>query len=235
MAQMPDQATVETLVQCLRDIDPALKYDVVKALNKLHVGHAGLKFKRDAIESILIWETRSYYEILHLLHAQQGFENRDGFALLKRALAEKQQQNLERIFRLLGLVYPARDIYNAYYGIISRQKTLRANSVEFLDNMLHRDIKKYLFPILDDLAPEVVLRKAEELFGVHRRTREESLICLINGDDNWLRACAAYCTIGIESETVADAVAGISRDPDPIVRETVELVLRRKNIRREDI
>ncbi len=181
------------------------------------------------MSQILLQETKAHYEILQLLHTHKRFEKNEAFDLLKKALIERQRQNLERIFRLLGLVYPSKDIYNAYYGIISGQKTLYANSVEFLDNLLHNDIKKYIFPILDDLAPEVVLQKAVELFGVHRKTREESLIYLIDGDDSWLRACDIYCSIGIESEELKKKVHGAKNDPDPVVKETAELILIRKN------
>jgi len=228
MAQIPNQSTVEVLVQSLDEIDPALKYYVVKALNKLHAQHADLKFKRESIEPVLLRETKTYYEILQLLNTQKSLEKNDGFELLKRALIEKQRQNLERIFRLLGLVYPSNDIYNAYYGIISGQKRLHSNAVEFLDNLLHSDIKKFIFPILDDVAPEIVLQRAAELFGVRPRGREEALIFLIDGGDSWLRACAIYCTIGIESDELKKKVSDRKYDLDPIVKETVELVLNRK-------
>jgi ATP/ADP translocase len=228
MTQIPDQSTVETLIQILNEIDPALKYFVVKALNKLHAQHANLKFKRELVGPVLLRETKTYYEILQLLQTQKSIDKNDGFNLLERALIEKQQQNLERIFRLLGLVYPSKDIYNAYSGIISGQKTLYANSVEFLDNLLHSDIKKYIFPILDDLAPEIVLQKARGLFGVQRKGREESLIYLIDGDDNWLRACAIYCTMEIESDELKKKVTERKFDQDPIVKETAGLVLKSK-------
>jgi ATP/ADP translocase len=228
MAQIPEQQTVEVLMKSLGEINPSLKHYVVKALNKLHVQHTHLKFKREMVGSILFQETKDYYEILQVLQTHKRFEPNDGFALLKKALIERQRQNLEQIFRLLGLVYPSRDIYNAYYGVISRQKTLHANSVEFLDNLLHTDIKKYILPILDDVVPEVTFQKAEDLFGVSRKTREEALVYLINSNDIWLRTCAIYCSIGIESDNLEKRVRDAKNDPDPVVRETAELVLSRK-------
>jgi len=228
MAQIPDQSTVETLVRIMNKIDPALKYYVVKALNKLHAQHASLKFKHELIGPVLLLETKNYYEILQLLQVHKGFDKGDGFGLLEKALIEKQGQNLELIFRLLGLVYPSKDIYNAYSGITSGQKTLYANSLEFLDNLLHSDIKKYVFPILDDITPEIVLQKAQELFGVQQKNREESLIYLIDGDDNWLRACAIYCTRTIESDNLRKKVNERLTDRDPIVKETAALVFKGK-------
>lgn len=228
MAQIPEQQTVEVLMKSLGEINPSLKYYVVKALNRLHVQHTHLKFKREKVGSILFQETKDYYEILQVLQTHKRFEPNDGFALLKKALVERQRQNLEQIFRLLGLVYPSSDIYNAYYGIISGQKTLHANSVEFLDNLLHSDVKKYILPILDDVVPEAAFQKAEDLFGVRRKTREEALVYLTDSNDNWLRTCAIYCSIGIDSKRLGIKVRNAKNDPDPVVRETAELVLSRK-------
>lgn len=228
MTQIPDQLTVDVLTHSLSEVDPALKYYVVKALNRLHAQHTQLKFTRERVGLILLKEAKVHYQILMLLHTHERFEKNDGFDLLKKALVEKQRLSMERIFRLLGLVYPSKDIYNAYSGIISGQRELYANSVEFLDNLLRSDIKKYIFPILDDLTPEVVLRKAEELFGILRKTPEEALIFLIDGDDRWLRACAIYCSHDIESDELEKRVREACHDPDSIVKETAELVLNRK-------
>ena len=38
--------------------------------------------------------------------------------LLRRALREKIQQYVKRVFRLLGLMYPPKDLYNAYLGYV---------------------------------------------------------------------------------------------------------------------
>ena len=49
---------------------------------------------------------------------------------------------------------------------------------------------------------------------------------LINGRDAWLRACAVYCARGTTSDAVRQAVENARRDPDPVVVETAELVLK---------
>ena len=142
-------------------------------------------------------------------------------------LKEKLDRNLEQIFRLLGLRYPSKDIYNAYQGIISNKKSLRASSVEFLDNVLGGDLKKYILPILEQDSPKAVIQQSQKLFNIRIETLSQALETLIKGKDTWLKACAIFV---IPDENVGDLkylVKETQHDSDPVVRETAEFVMRR--------
>lgn len=228
LSQVPDQQSVNTLVNSLQTVEPSLKYYVVKALNRLRSNYEDLKFDSRGLESALVEETKIHYEILQALQSHTRTESNEATNLLKRALTEKQYQNLERIFRLLGLVYPPRDIYNAYQGVVSEEKTVRSNAIEFLDNLLKGDIKKFVLPLLDDVSVDSVLRKGGEFFKVNRLNEEESLAFLITGRDPWLRACAIYRSGRLTSEKLTDLVKEAANDTDPIVSETARLVLARE-------
>jgi AAA family ATP:ADP antiporter len=160
-----------------------------------------------------------------ILYSQKQFDETAGSRLLRRALEEKQQSNLERIFRLLGLVYPPNDIFYAYQGFISGKKALQANAIEFLDNLLSRDVKKYILPILDDVPVETVLRKGEEFFQVRMSTKEDALERLITGRDNWIKCCAIYNVSPGATKRLKDLVYEAGKDPDPLVCETAEHVI----------
>ncbi|OGG53265.1 MAG: hypothetical protein A3F84_05145, partial [Candidatus Handelsmanbacteria bacterium RIFCSPLOWO2_12_FULL_64_10] len=154
LSEIPVQQSVDLLMASLERASLPLKHPLIKALNKLRARHPALRFDGGKVDALLIEETRSYCEILQILHAHR--EARDGAAarLLRKALAEKRDQNLERIFRLLGLRYPPRDIFNAYRGVVSENPAAHANAVEFLDNVLDRDKKRYLFPFLEQVPTE---------------------------------------------------------------------------------
>lgn len=227
MKLIPDQQTVDILTDCLEKMPPALKYEVVKALNSLRTRYVDLRFDSDELETALIHETRSYYEILQILYLRDRFIDNPASKLLQKALVEKQEHNLERIFRLLGLVYPPDDIYNAYLGITSGKKELHANAIEFLDNLLRSNIKKYIFPILDDISDESILRKAESLFKVSRKDTIDALAYLIEGRDSWLSACAIYYSIDVRSDRLRQMTEKMANCYDPIIRETARLALAR--------
>ncbi|UCD17579.1 MAG: hypothetical protein JSV44_01370, partial [Candidatus Zixiibacteriota bacterium] len=228
MQDIPHQDAVDYLTKSLETVEPSLKYFVVKALNSLRSKHRGLKFNKSNVGSVFMEETRSYYEISLILQAHSKNNGSESAKLLQKALEEKQQQNLERIFRLLGLVYPPNDIFNAYQGIVSGKKMLHANAVEFLDNLLKSDVKKYIFPILDEVSSEMLLQKGRELFNVSRVTCEEGLAVLIDGRDSWLKACAIYEAGTCGFVKLAEKIRKAVDDPDSIVRETALTVLGRQ-------
>jgi HEAT repeat protein len=225
MSRIPVQETVSALTRNLEQVEPPLKFYVVKALNNLRSKYSHLKFDAEVFKTATINEMKEYYEIFQVLQLQDVSDSGPSSLLLRRALDERLQQNLERVFRLLGLVYPPRDIYNAYHGVVSGKRILQANAVEFLDNLLNPDVKKCILPMLDDVAAETVLRKANELFQLNRTTREEGHVYLIGGSDTWLRCCAIYDAADSESQEVCDLVKTATHDPDPMVRETATMTL----------
>ena len=147
-------------------------------------------------------------------------------SLLDRRLhSERLDQNLEVIFRLLGLCYPPRDIYSAYYGIVSSRKEVRASGVEFLDNVLGKDLKSYLMPFLDPISSETTILKGQKLFGLSVKGRQEALASLILGRDPCLRACAIYNVTPMDPPDLVKLVEQARSDQDPLIRETAERVL----------
>lgn len=226
MAAVPVQEAVDVLATGLVTVEPRMTYYVLKALNRLRARHPSLSFKRPAVDEILIEETRSYYEVLLALRHCTSNPGVAADRLLCRALTEQLDYNLERIFRLLGLTYPPLDIHSAYLGIVSNRRALRASAVEFLDNLLTHDQKKYLLPIIDDVLPETTLQRGMELFNLRIRSRTEALLTLIDGRNAWLRSCAIYAAGVDRSPQVVDRIRDFIHDEDAIVRQTAELVLK---------
>ena len=108
--------------------------------------------------------------------------------MLARTLQERLRQTLERLFRLLGMRYPPTEIYSAYLAVCRPQGDHFAAALEFLDNVLERDLKRILVPLLD--APDHVLETGRHLFGIERKTPETAIRELIHSADPWLVACA---------------------------------------------
>jgi ATP/ADP translocase len=193
LAAIPTPRAVHVLAGHLVDPDPQQRHRVIKALNKLRRGYPELAVPKHRIDEAFVEETRAYYGILEVLSHDRPRREKPGEALMTRALEERLAMNLERAFRLLGLAYPADDIYNAYLGTVSRRADRRASALELLDNVLGRDRKRYLFPIIDPVSESETLAHGRALFGRPAYTREEALERLAQGGDSWLRACARYC------------------------------------------
>jgi ATP/ADP translocase/HEAT repeat protein len=221
LGKIPTQKSVDTLVRVLQVAERDLRYDILKALNVLRGRHDELDFNHDSIDEALIEETESYYGILQILNVKAD-DDRPARALLQRALTEKMASNLERMFRLLGLTYSQRDIYSAYVGMNSENRQLKANAIEFLDNVLKREVKRYLFPIVDNITLDFKVKRGEELFEFGIRDRTAAMKYLIEGGDLWLKACAIFAVNDDDPPELFDCVRKCLADPHPIVQEIAQ-------------
>jgi AAA family ATP:ADP antiporter len=227
LGRMPSPRSANLLVRHLAEADPMLKYQAVKALNRVHEHMPRLLAANPTIAGRIYRETRSYYEALVLLQAlQQG--RAENNRLLVRALQERLDQNLEIIFRLLGLQYPHRDIYFAYSAIRGSRTDLRASALEFLDNVLQNNLKVMLLPLLEASSSDQLMYTANSLFGIRSVDRTEALRIILRQSDVWLKACAIY---EIGDKNILDfreALRELQLHKDPLIRETAQWALRRQ-------
>src|SRR5262245_57443155 len=115
-------ALAENLVQA----DPALRSRVISALNKLSEFERNLKVDKQLVESAMIAEMMGHYRSYQILGTSNGSVDDD----LKQSMTDE----LERIFRLMKLMFPSIDLQNAYAGVQSSDPVTHANALEFLDN-----------------------------------------------------------------------------------------------------
>jgi len=228
LSKIPTQESVVVLTESLTKAPPSIKFYILRALSKLRTEYSELQFEQKRIDTAIVEETKSYYEILHILDVHEENKENRGALLLRKALEEKLDKNLEQIFRLLGLCYPPKDIHNTYHGIISNKERLRASAIEFLDNILSKEIKKYLLPILDQDSPQMVIQHGRKLFDYYIKTFGDALKHLAKGNDSWLRACAIFNIPEEKDEDLTFLAQEGLNDPDPVVRETAELILENK-------
>ena len=104
---------------------------------------------------------------------------------------------------------------------------MRASAIEFLDSVLRKDSKRYLLPILDGVSEAYTIQKGQELFGLRINERREAVETLMQGRDPWLKACAIFTLPEFHTGELLNLARRASNDPDPVVRETADLVLRR--------
>lgn len=224
--QMGTQSAAEFLVRSLGRADAAVEFRIIAALNKLKRNHPDIELPRDRMSKRVIEETRRYYRVARILErARSGSQESRSARLLQRALSEKLDRNLEVIFRLLGLIYPPRDIYSAFLGITSSRKDLRANAVEFLDNLLAIEIKRFLIPIVEDSQLASIARRGEGLLREPTPALEEGIRTLLGESDRWIRVCAIFFAGESDLSAARDLVKKARRDPSRLVRETAYWVL----------
>lgn len=226
IGEIPVQESVELLLARLGDADPALHYPLVKSLSKLRSRNPQLRFDPARIDRLVEEALAAYCENLQFLVLCRNA----GGSLLEQALREKQEQHLKRLFRLLGLRYPAGDMYRAYLGLVHRQPGTRASALEFLENVLERGFRERLMPLLEPGPEERVIAHGQRLFGNRLESRAAALDRLLGGGDAWLRACAVHSLLGENSPQALARARRLREDPHPAVREAAALVLRQAGV-----
>jgi len=229
LARIPSSDSVTALAESLIQSDPGVRFDVLKALNKLRSRDPGLAPPRSDVEDMLNAELMGYYRSFQILaaidpnagSAVPGLRSRGGESVLTRALRERMAYELERIFRLLALLYPPRDVHNAFLGLTMGTSQRQANAQEVLEHLLKPDLYRRLVHGLDS---EIPLREkvnfARRLCGSSVKSRNEALRILLHSKDGWISACALYA-VGEERLTeLNDEVSQVPHAADPLLEET---------------
>jgi ATP:ADP antiporter, AAA family len=190
IALIPCQKTMNILAGCLEDPDGFLRYKAIAALDRLHRAYGDLRFNRAPVEGLILKEARRYYLYLSLHTNLFVRERLPQDFLLARALEEKIRRTVDRIYRLLALIYPWQDISAARWTMDHGESRARASAMEYLDNLLSGVLRKQLMPILEELPLDEKVRRGNVLLRTRPRDAEETLLNLINDEDPVISATA---------------------------------------------
>jgi AAA family ATP:ADP antiporter len=212
-------AAADVLMENLMESDTSLRFRIISALNKLCSLHPEIETDIQTLETVLAAEILGHYRSYQILDKiSTTADSQDPVAT---ALTESIQHELERIFRLLGLLYPNLDLHAAYLGLQSKSIAVHDNALEFLDNVLKSQLRDMLVPLLDGkITVGERARLANRLVRAKIENREHAVAALVNSDDPWLKSCGAYAigTFGMKSlECELDRCLN---DSDPLLRET---------------
>jgi len=151
-------ASASALAENLVQVDPALRSKVISCLNKLSELERNLNVDKQLVESAMIAEMMGHYRSYQILGSCGGS--------VDDALKQNMTDELERIFRLMKLMFPSIDLQNAYAGIQSSDPVTHANALEFLDNTLNPQLRARLVPLIDsEVSLEERIRLADRFLG----------------------------------------------------------------------
>ena len=205
LKRIVDQRSVDVLLAAVNHDDLAIRSAVLKALNRLREEGPHLDFAERYVNGQILREARYYCELSAALAPFRNAPRHPATRLLVRSLEERLRNTLERLFRLLGLRYPPKSIYSAYLAVQRRDHEEATAAIEFLDNVLSRDLRRVLLPLLD--APENLLEHGRDLFGVVVPDVEAAIRELLNSRDPWLLACAMAAAAELQLRDLAPEIA----------------------------
>ena len=214
----PDAA--QALHENLLEPDASLRFKIISALNKLQRSHPDIRLDQQLLETVLAAEILGHYRSYQILHALelQATSSKDP---VHSALNESLDQELERIFRLLSLLFPQLDFHSVYLGLQSQNKTVHDNALEFLENVLKSQLRSVLVPLLDGrVSPKERADLANRLVHAKIENREQAVTALVLSEDPWLKSCGAYAIGSLGMFTLEKELDRCLEHQDPLLRET---------------
>jgi ATP:ADP antiporter, AAA family len=189
LKNIPTQRSVDALFQAYDEPDLSVRTAALRSLGSLREKPSKLSFGRESLHQHISREAKYYYETAASLYAFRENKETPAARLLAATLEDRLKRTLERLFRLLGLKYPPKEMHAAYLALNRKSTDEYTAAIEFLDNVLEREFKRMLLPLLDEEAR--IVQTGRDLFGVEVKDPSAALRRLLRSGDSWIVACAA--------------------------------------------
>jgi ATP/ADP translocase len=230
----PDsQDMVDEVLQSLAERkDSTIRFDAIKLLNQVRAKKEEYGFDTELIKKQIMVEVDDYYKtmMVHVLYGTLADENAgsgEHHDFLNKALENIQFESLERIFRLLALMYSPVDINLVYQGLLDENVYMRANALEFLDQIVERHMMKKIMPLLDG---EISVLGEERAGYFTTKLKVNSVYALkraLSSDDRWLTLCAMVIIAKFEFTELYESVFKYQQSKDGLLREAAHFLCER--------
>jgi AAA family ATP:ADP antiporter len=152
-------------------------------------------------------------------------------AELSRALLGELESTKQRMFLLLSLIYSPAVIRKAQLDLEKGTSHKKAHALEVLDNLLSQDLKRLVFPLVDQIALSERKRQLHAIFPQPRMEPaarlSETLQQSATRIDAWTIACALYVAGNTRAPEAHKLAASRLKNREAVVRETAEWILTR--------
>ncbi len=196
------QNGIDFLFELLEFNDINTRNDSIQALARLKTKFPHLVFYKKRIIRNIFDEAKLFMNTLSALYVQQGImdqqaakgenEISDAVKSLIKLLERRLDENLEHIFKFLGLKYPPEEIETIYREIKSDKTEMRANAIEFLDNMLDANLKKIIIPLIETSLSETITLEVLKELKIKIMSQWECFSMLLDGKDIKVKMAVLY-------------------------------------------
>jgi hypothetical protein len=158
LASFDPQPAASALLEHLpNEPDGMVRYRCIRALEGLVAAEPSLKLdSKRLMHAIDQTVARAYRYLDRRLTLEVGAVANPRRAtrahkLLERTLRDKEENAVDRLFRLLGLAYPLEDFVAIYRGIRSQHQKTRASCVELVENVLDQPLRAAVVGLVEDM------------------------------------------------------------------------------------
>jgi AAA family ATP:ADP antiporter len=160
LAKTGSQKAADLLTLALAKETAELEAELVEALHSLTSNNPGIHVSSRTVHSKIVFLIKKCYLLILQIHEVRSDRKKE---VLTRDLESSLSRTMKQIFELLGLVYPQEDIVMAYQNILVGTKKALDYSVELLDNILKRELKEILVPLIEDTTLEEKARISRKM------------------------------------------------------------------------
>jgi AAA family ATP:ADP antiporter len=160
LARVGTQEAVDFLSWELAESEENMNTDIIDALDRIRSEKVDVEFQENIVRPKMSEEIKAYYQILIDSYDSKSKRKR---GKLSRSLPKSLTDSLMNIFKLLGLIYPREDIFKAYHNIMAGTEDSVDYAVELLDNVLKKEIRDILFPIVEDISLEERVKRCRSI------------------------------------------------------------------------
>jgi AAA family ATP:ADP antiporter len=163
LASIGTQDAADFLVWELEEDRKDMDVELIDSLDKVRSEKPDIQFQETIVRAKIFKEIKRYCQDLIEL-----------YDLISTGKKEEREKSLQRdlsvsfmnTFRLLGLIYPHEDIIKAYQNIKTETKDSMAYAVELLDNILEKEMREVVFPLVEDLPLEERVKRCLNLIKI---------------------------------------------------------------------
>ena len=150
------------------------------------------------------------------------------YALLRRAMESEMEDNYNLLYNLLSLAYNSNSISNIRKLIEDGGDTDISYAIELLDQIVYDDVKKVLFPVLENLSMKGRIRQLQYFFPTEKIAIYELIPEIITRDYNqisiYVKACAIFSWSVIRKD-IDDILISCLFHPNKLIRETTAFTI----------
>jgi ATP:ADP antiporter, AAA family len=161
LAAIATQEAADYLSWELTGAGDTLADEIIDALDRIRAADSLIRFPGETIRLTISKETRLYCQDLVDLYS--GVQPLEESASRRRE--KRLSDSLWNIFKLLGLIYPQEDMVKAYQNLKVGTKNSIAYSLELLDNVLAKELREVIFPVVEDLPLEEKVKRCRNLLA----------------------------------------------------------------------
>lgn len=185
LGAMPMQPAADALMASLDTPNIELRTSFLRALAKLRDRAPQLGYGDGPVRDQIYQEVQNYSAMRAALAVLPPANGHKPLQLLVKTIDDRLHRTIARLFQLLGLRYPPNDIRAAYKALQRGDAADLSNALDFLDNILDHELKRFVLPLLDRDDPQ-----SAGLPDARPGSAREALREMIREGDLWLMTCA---------------------------------------------